>query len=129
MFGLAAAPEIAIAVPSDMPAALVAAVLRCRAGSRACSRPMPQCSGVAVNDSALRSCHASRFELTTLSAMLTTWNGCQPRPVLGGQSWCMRDVVVLVEAGERIRGALRDWRRRESRGSAGCGRARGARSG
>src|SRR5262245_66106764 len=101
MFGLAAAPEIAIAVPSVMPwrspycslgryaplgwcaawlAALPLSLIASLADPAiAVSDEMlvPQCSGLTVNGAALRSCHASRFDETMLRVMLMIWNGRQ----------------------------------------------------
>lgn len=69
MFGLTAAPEMAIAVPSVRPP--------WPPYSRLIRNPLsalPQCNGLTVKGSALRSCQASRFVSTTLRAMLTRWN-------------------------------------------------------
>src|SRR3954451_6710301 len=73
MFGLAAAPEMATAVPSEMPPDRSPYVPVTRYFLHA----VPLCSAVTVNGSALRSCHASFFEETMFNAMLTTWNGRQ----------------------------------------------------
>src|SRR5262245_3796319 len=88
MFGLAAAPDIESAVPIVMPRAYVWDGLKPRL-----SAALPQCNGDAVNGTALRSCQASRFELTTLSAIFTTWNGCHVS-LAGVQS----EVISLLSA-------------------------------
>src|SRR5690242_2946554 len=79
MLGLTAAPEIAIAVPSEMPSLPPYSSLR-----RYALQAEPECSGLTVNDSALRSCHDRCLVETMLSAMLTTWNG---RQCLGSPLW------------------------------------------
>src|SRR5262249_35930855 len=70
MLGLAAAPEIAMAVPSEMPVLPAYSSLR-----RYALQAVPECSGLTVKDSALRSCHDRGWVETTFSAMLMTWNG------------------------------------------------------
>ena len=65
---------------------------------------------------------------TRLSAMFTTWNGCH-RAGFEAASSSIAHVVASVEAGERIRARDPNWRRRDSRGSAGCDRGRDSRSG
>src|SRR5690348_5959612 len=72
MLGLAAAPEIANAVPSEMPVRPPYRSLR-----RYALQALPECSGLTVKDSALRSCHDRCLVDTMLSAMLMTWNGRQ----------------------------------------------------
>src|SRR5437868_193343 len=88
MLGLAAAPEIATAVPSEMPwywsPYCALDLYRLHA--------LPLCSGDIVNDSALRSCHAIFLVDTMLSAALTTWNGCQPSVRFTGQSRCIDEL-------------------------------------
>ena len=69
MFGLTAAPEIAIAVPSEMPSSPglpYSSVLRYPRLAH------PQNCGVTVNDSALRCCHASLLVAARFSVMLMT---------------------------------------------------------
>src|SRR4029079_5162920 len=62
-----------MAVPSEMPSPYTSLL-------RKPVIELPQCSGLTVNDAALRSCHSrcSREDVT-LSAMLTIWNGRQLR--------------------------------------------------
>src|SRR5580704_2604657 len=85
MLGLAAAPEIAIAVPSERPLRPPYSSLR-----RKALQALPACSALAVKDSALRSCHDRWCVETMLSAMLTTWNGRQSASFGQLPSWCRR---------------------------------------
>src|SRR6516164_11593351 len=68
MFGLTAAPEIAIAVPREMPPGPAYSEL-----GRKPLKALPQCLGLTVKGSAFRSCQANRLDSTTLSDMLITW--------------------------------------------------------
>src|SRR5579859_2207 len=68
MLGLAAAPEIVIAVPSEISPPYSVEGRYPRSHD-------PQCSGVMVNDSALLCCHARRRPATRLRVTLMTWNG------------------------------------------------------
>src|ERR1041384_4811431 len=103
MFGSAAAPEMAMAVPSDTPlgppylslgryaplelrvakastARSAAAVERLWLWRSTAPRDLtlvPQCKGLTVNGAALRSCHARWLDDTMLSVRLRIWNGCQ----------------------------------------------------
>src|SRR6266852_1351919 len=70
MFGLAAAPEMVTAVPSEMPFG--------PPYSRELRYPslrLPVCIGVAVNESAIRCCHARLSPEVRLRAMLMTCIG------------------------------------------------------
>jgi len=80
MFGLAAAPDVAIAMPSVKPrsscfsAAYVRVDRNAGAGAASpCVLPSakPEYSGVSANDAALRSCHARFLPCEMLSAALT----------------------------------------------------------
>src|SRR5690242_4249903 len=75
MFGLAAAPEMVIAVPSEM-------LLAYSALGRYPSFALPECSGVAVKERALRSCHARSWPPTRFRAILTTCNGLEGKSVI-----------------------------------------------
>ena len=111
MFGLAAAPEIASAVPSVMP---FDRRIHRSAGNRAIARSyrstsaVPQCSGVAVNGSALRSCQASRLRRNHVERHVDDVERLPALRALAGRPEPRHaDVVELVEAGERVRLALR----------------------
>src|ERR1700722_20084926 len=104
MFGLTAAPEIAIAVPSVMPPAFFPAYSQL--GRKPLSA-LPQCRGLTVNGSALRSCQASRLASTTLSEMLSTWKRpnvfCPSLVAFCGPRFMGVNIIAGVEAGEAIR--------------------------
>src|SRR4051794_18442071 len=94
MFGLAAAPEIAMAVPSVIPEGYFGSGFVPAAYSELglnATQPLPEWSGLTVKGSAFRSCQESRFEETMLSAMFTMWNGRHPSAcgLLAGHSSCM----------------------------------------
>src|SRR5262249_54839928 len=84
MFGLAAAPEIAIAVPRVMPPPYFSV-------DRYPTRLLPECKGVTVNGAALRSCQAScACGETIFRAMLMTCSGRHPSgSVVGPPSPCL----------------------------------------
>ena len=68
MDGLAAAPDMATAVPRVIPPPY-------SEEGRKPTLVLPQCKGVTVNDAALRCCQARRLPATRLSVRLTTWKG------------------------------------------------------
>ena len=86
MFGLAAAPEMATAVPSVMPPPY-------SDERRYPSDELPQCGAVMVNDSALRCCQASRWPATRLSVDV---HDVQRAP--GAVQRRQREVVGTAEA-------------------------------
>src|SRR6267142_2150615 len=71
MLGLAAAPEMVMAVPRETPSPYFAAL-------RYPSSSLPACSAEIVNDRAFRCCQSSRFPATRFRATLTTWKGRRP---------------------------------------------------
>src|SRR5713101_970600 len=87
MLGLTAAPDIAIAVPSEIFAPYWSEERYAPQGRvSGPALPVPQCRALTVNGAALRSCHASFSPATRFSVRLITWNGCHRLPPGGGQS-------------------------------------------
>src|SRR5580693_9466770 len=81
MLGLTAAPEIAIAVPSEIPLRPEYSWLR-----RYALQALPEWSALTVKLSALRSCHERWCVDTILSAILMRWNGRESFPLCFGHS-------------------------------------------
>src|ERR1035437_9696104 len=75
MLGLAAAPEIVMAPPSEILSAY-------NRDSWYPSRQLPVRYFVAVKDSALRCCHARFSVLTRVNIAFTTWSGLGDRSVM-----------------------------------------------